>query len=137
MENRRSSRKPIRARVMLNSPHFGSIWVDSRNLSLGGMYVETGEFKLPANSTVDIAFWITGGHRQDCFNLRATVVRRIPGGAGLMFVRMETDTIRALSAALSRHDPVCWQTQPTPTAHCDAAHPSKSSMAVAAIGRWK
>jgi hypothetical protein len=112
MENRRSSRKPIRVRVMLNSPHLGSIWVDSRNLSLGGMFVETGEFKLPANSTVDISFRIKGSNEPDSFTFKAIVVRRIPGGAGLMFVQMETHTIRALSAVLSRYDPVYSQSQP-------------------------
>jgi hypothetical protein len=31
------------------------------------------------------------------------VVRRAPSGAGLMFLHMETDVIRALSSALSQY----------------------------------
>jgi hypothetical protein len=106
MDSRMSARKPLHERVTLNSPRIGSVSANTRDVSLGGMFVETGALVLPPNAAVDVSFWIAdNSSSRETFNLKAMVVRRQSNGAGLMFVQMETDVIRTLSSALSRYNP--------------------------------
>jgi hypothetical protein len=73
-----------------------------RDVSLGGTFVETGTFVLPFSSRVVVSFRPPGVKRGG-FRLDAMVVRRVSTGMGLMFLQMETEVIRALSAALSKY----------------------------------
>jgi hypothetical protein len=103
MEHRRSVRKRLRQRVTLDAPHIGSVAVKTRDLSLGGAFVETDSFVLPFNARVVVSFKLPHREPSSGFRVDAMVVRRAPTGAGLMFLRMETDVIHALSHALSQY----------------------------------
>lgn len=103
MDSRKSARKPLRQHVNLESPRIGPLVARSRDLSLGGMFVETGALVLPPNAAVAVSFSLENGGEHRAFNLLATVVRRAPEGAGLMFLQMGSDVIRSLSDVLSQY----------------------------------
>ena len=100
MEHRRSVRKRLLQSVTLSSPRIGAVPAKMRDLSLGGMFVETNTIDLPPNAPITVSFRLPHGER---FRVDAMIVRRAPAGAGFMFLRMQTDVIRSLSDALSRY----------------------------------
>jgi PilZ domain-containing protein len=104
MEHRRSSRKPLRERIGLDTSRSGAaLSAYTRDVSLGGMFVETRSLVLPPNTSVTVSFDLGNSGEVHTFHLNATVVRRAPEGLGLMFLQMEPDVIRTLSNALARH----------------------------------
>ena len=106
MEQRRSSRKLLRQPVGIEVPRNGSLSAVSRDLSLGGMFVETESRALLANASVTVSFSLPHNGRPTAFRLDAAVVRCTPNGMGLMFLQMPADVIRALSDALAeRREP--------------------------------
>lgn len=100
MEYRRSVRRRLVQAVTLASPRVGAVSANMRDVSLGGMFVETNPIDLPHNAPITVSFRLPRGEH---FHINAMVVRRAPTGAGLMFLRMETGVIRSLSDALSRY----------------------------------
>jgi len=102
MEKRRSSRRLLRREVGLESSRGGAHTAHTRDMSLGGMFVETDPQNLPPNASVTVSFTLPNG-KQNVFVLEAAVVRRAPNGLGLMFLRMAPDAIRDLSEALAAH----------------------------------
>jgi hypothetical protein len=106
MDRRSYERKHLRHAATLHAPRSGALVATMRDLSLGGMYVETGPAGLPQNSAVKVSFALPDSGSHESFTLEAVVVRRGRDGSGLMFVRMEQDVIRALSDALSRYGAV-------------------------------
>jgi hypothetical protein len=83
MENRYSTRKPIALDVELHHGHtrFGTFKV--RNISLEGMFVETGPLNLYPGDLIDASLTLresTGKHE-----IRAVVVHHTDEGIGLMF----------------------------------------------------
>jgi hypothetical protein len=103
MDRRSYERRRLHEAATLQSPRSGSLVATMRDLSLGGMYVETGPAGLSQNSTVRVSFNLPEAQGHEPLTLDAVVVRRGRDGSGLMFVRMDQDAIRALSDALSRH----------------------------------
>ncbi len=100
MEHRWSTRKPFQQAVLLDCPHFGIAIANARDLSYGGMFVDTGRLVLPPNAPVFVTFNLR--HIESCGTLRveAMVVRRAPSGTGLMFLDLADDTVRAFHAVL-------------------------------------
>jgi hypothetical protein len=96
MERRRSTRKKVKQRIVLESLRSGGALTAMRELSLGGTFVDACSVPLPRNALVAVSFHLGHSH----FDLEAMVVRRTETGAALMFLRMAPDTIRALSDAL-------------------------------------
>ena len=100
MEHRWSMRKPITNSVMLKGTPFGVIQVSARDISLGGMYVDTGKKPLHLNATVDLAFMVSGDNERQVCVVPAVVVRTTDEGAGLMFQRFAPSTFRLLGSLL-------------------------------------
>lgn len=103
MDKRRSSRTPLRQRVGVECSHTGAMSAYTRNVSLGGMFIETGSLGVPPNAPVTVSFSLQHDGVVDRFTLGAAVVRRAPEGVGLMFLEMGPEVIRALSRALARY----------------------------------
>lgn len=103
MDRRWSARKRIRQRAVLEAPQIGPITVEMRDASLGGTFVGTDSVVLPRNAPVVVEFEIPHRGQREGFRLDVMVVRRTSTGAGLMFLRMQSDVIRALSGALSQY----------------------------------
>lgn len=100
MEHRWSMRKPITNNVMLKGTPFGVIQVRAKDISLGGMYVDTGKKPLHVNATVDLAFMDTADGEQQVCVVPAVVVRTTAEGAGLMFHRFAPSTFHMLGSML-------------------------------------
>lgn len=100
MENRWSTRKPFTGSVIVESARLGRICGTLRDISLGGVLVDIANATLPLNAPVSVALNLcTGDHRGD-YRLRATVVRRSPTAAGLLFHPLDTETVRSLRATI-------------------------------------
>ena len=105
MEHRWSMRKPVAESITLKGTPLGVIEGSVRDISLGGMYVDTGKKPLPVNSTVHLAFPVPNKSEQDkreqevCM-VPAVVVRTTNEGAGLMFQRFAPSTFRLLGSLL-------------------------------------
>ena len=104
MDRRSYERRRVHESVTIQSARYGPLVTDMQDLSLGGMYLETGKDGLSQNSTVTVTFKMPEGSPHDVITLEAVVVRRSANGCGLMFVRMEHDAIGELSNALSRYN---------------------------------
>lgn len=103
MERRSYERRRVHESATLHSARSGTLVANMRDLSLGGMSLDTGPGGLSQNSAVKVTFSLPNGGPHT-FTLDAVVVRRGRDGCGLMFVRMEHGTIDALSEALWRYD---------------------------------
>lgn len=100
MEHRWSVRKPHQCRVVVDCPRVGSAPAKLRNIGIGGMFVETGGVDLPLNAAVSVAFTLGRDSYREDFRLPAMVVRRLPNGAGIMFLESEIGALRSLRHAL-------------------------------------
>lgn len=100
MEHRWSMRKPITSSVLLKGTPFGVIQVRAKDISLGGMYIDTGRKPLHVNATVDLAFMDAEESEQQVCVVPAVVVRATDEGAGLMFQRFAPSTFRLLGSLL-------------------------------------
>ncbi len=84
-EHRRSMRKPATFHVTLSYPPLGLLRSKVRDISLDGMFIETGPIALHANTPVEVMVRLQKGNTRDAYRLRALVVRVARDGAGLMF----------------------------------------------------
>jgi PilZ domain len=100
MEHRWSVRKPHRCRVVVESPRTGPVGANLCNIGIGGMFVEIDGVDLPLNAPVSVAFTLGRENYREDFRLPAMVVRRMPDGAGIMFLESDVDRLRALRGAL-------------------------------------
>jgi hypothetical protein len=104
MEHRWSVRKPQRCPVVVDTPRHGRIAAKLHDIGIGGMFIETDDIALPLNTPVNVAFTLPREPYREDFRLPAMVVRHAPTGAGVMFLDIEVDTLRALRRAL--YDPL-------------------------------
>lgn len=94
-EKRRHPRLPIALDVFLEYPPLGMVRGTTRNVSLEGMFVETGHFTVPRGATVQVALPLERG-LAGTYRFRARVVHSRPGGVGLVLHSAEIDAMRAL-----------------------------------------
>lgn len=100
MEHRWSNRRPLDGEVALSHPRYGFVRGTVRDISIGGMFVETGRIGLPVNTPVVVSFRLQSGSQSDHYRLHAMVVRTAERGAGLMYLDSSADTIRPLREML-------------------------------------
>lgn len=103
MEHRWSVRKPQRCPVLVDTPRQGRVAAKLQDIGIGGMFIETDAITLPLNTPVNVAFTLPREPYREDFRLPAMVVRHTSTGAGVMFLDIEIDTLRALRRAL--YDP--------------------------------
>jgi hypothetical protein len=122
MDRRWSARKRLQLHVTLELPRYTEpVVAELRDISLSGAYIQTHS-ALPHSLPLMVELHLPGSRVYEGFRLQAHVVRRDfysrhpysysghysypglrPRGAGLMFLGTSTDTIRALSKALSQY----------------------------------
>lgn len=98
MEHRCSSRKHYRRPVLLACSPNNRVSADTRDVGLGGMFIETQDIALSINTPISIEF---AAHNEPWrrFRLLAMVVRRTATGAGVMFLETQDDVAAALRHA--------------------------------------
>ena len=97
MEHRCSLRKAYRRPVLLAASNT-TVSVATRDVGLGGMFIETQDVALSINTPVSIEF-APGDEPWRRFRLLAMVVRRTATGAGVMFLEAHDNVIAALRRA--------------------------------------
>lgn len=100
MEHRWSARCFLGGEVTVSHPRYGILHAVLRDISLGGMFVETGRVELPVNAPVVVSFALQNGGYSSHHRLHAMVVRAADDGAALMYLDSSADTIRPLRRML-------------------------------------
>lgn len=99
-EHRWSGRAALTLDVTLYNGDAGPVRTHSRDISLGGMFIEAVPETLSLNDRVTLVFNLSGGGEISHQRLPASVVRIAPGGAGLMYHNSDPASIRELRAML-------------------------------------
>ncbi len=102
MEHRCSVRKPVGFQLLLYKHGLPIQSGVSRDLGLGGMFVETGTRSWRKNESLEIEFLGEGG--QPAMRLSALVVHHSSAGVGLMFNALSSEQRRVLRSALFHND---------------------------------
>src|SRR5688572_427822 len=100
MEYRQCIRKPIKQKILLESPHSGLSLTAVGDISLGGMFVGPCPTGLKLGSHVVVSFALPLLGKRHGFRFQATVVRMTRDGAGLMFTSVPPNTLRTFGDAL-------------------------------------
>ena len=99
-ETRRHTRLPVSLQVMLRYGPIGLLRAQARNLSLEGMFINTGQVSLPRGVTVELMFTLPDTGALHAHQLAATVVHTSGEGVGLAFVRTSVPTATAIQRFL-------------------------------------
>ena len=100
MEFRSNERKPLALHVVISYPGLGLVCGRTRDVSLGGMFVQTGQVILPRNQQVGLCFHLPISGEDLLCVADARVVHNGVHGVGLGFRHMETRTHDALREVL-------------------------------------
>jgi len=109
MEHRWSARRPVIGNVIVECPRIGLVRAALRDISLGGMFVETSAVVLPLNAPVSVVFDLPADDGNEGFCLQAMIVRHASRGAGLMFLDPGSEVIRSMRDALYGEFPMAAQ----------------------------
>src|SRR5687768_13389183 len=101
MEHRWNARKSLTGEVIIECPRIGRVRAMMRDVSVGGMFVETRSGVLPLNAPVMVGFRLPARESEGGYHLHAMIVRRAGRGAGLMFLDLGTGTAEALREELN------------------------------------
>ena len=96
MEHRWNTRTPVEVGVTVNFSQLGLIAARTRDLSLGGAYLETNSVNLGKHSVLEIVFPNRKKQNQ-MVNLPATVVRADDSGVAVQFTDFNPDGIATLT----------------------------------------
>ncbi len=99
-EQRWSSRLPQVLDVAFYRKGVAPLHVMSRDISLGGMFVETVPTEVEIDTPVIVGFTLRTGERVSHHRLPASIVRVAKDGVGLMYQRFESDTVRVMREML-------------------------------------
>jgi len=108
MEHRCGTRKPLVADVVIQNHDQPPILGQTRNISLGGMFVDTKHTKLPVKAFVKVTVFQIVNKQQESFCTPAFVIHSKESGAGLMFIDLNAEAAQPLQYLLSDNpDLVC------------------------------
>jgi hypothetical protein len=91
MEHRWNTRKNANLRLMCYLNSSDVIPAKVRNMSLSGMFIETGPVFLSRNDRVDIAFSLPNADESAVYRLTALTIHSSREGIGVMFCDMNPD----------------------------------------------
>jgi hypothetical protein len=100
MEHRWSTRRQITFEAVIHYPALGLVRSEVKNISFGGMCIETGVISLNANTPVDVTVRVRRYGTDRVFHLPAWVVWAGSDKAGLMFRPFDDTAYAALQEAL-------------------------------------
>ena len=96
MEHRWSLRKPVTFEVLVSNKCHPLIRARSRNISLEGLFIETGIVILPVGSFIEVEFSLMIGRLQEQVRMPAVVVHRTVHGCGVVFHAFNTNVFRSI-----------------------------------------
>ena len=110
MEHRCGTRTSLVAEVVIQNRDQTPILGQTRNISLGGMFVDTKHAKLPVNTFVKVTVIQVVNKQQKSFCTPALVIHNKESGTGLMFIDLNAEAVQPLHSLLSHNpDPVGFQ----------------------------
>jgi hypothetical protein len=104
MEHRYTERKPMNLSVVVACPRVGLFRGTIRNLSLGGMYVESGCVVMPLHAPVVVSFQADPDKPVQAIEAQGMVVHQRGNAFGLMFDELDpgiSQSLRELMVCLS------------------------------------
>ena len=102
MEHRCSIRVPSEIDAVVNCRKVGVVHATVRDVSLGGLFVETGPMRLRLNTPVNVIVRVAENGAARLYRLRAWVVWTGPYGAGLTLRSFDDATNVVLRMLVSR-----------------------------------
>lgn len=105
-ERRWISRKPFNTGVILNTPGIGLIQAETRDVSYGGVRLDTAPLVLSPNSKVRVTFVMREGAWVTRRAIDARVAYTNGRGCGLVFEEFHRDTFRFLHGLMHRETEV-------------------------------
>jgi hypothetical protein len=100
MEQRWSLRKPVTIEVQVSHKCHPVIRGRSMNISLEGMYIQTGIVILPIGSFIDVEFALMTGEGWEQIRMPAVVVHRTGNGCGIVFHAFNRNVFRSIERML-------------------------------------
>ena len=100
MEHRFNLRKPIRLDVLISHQGLGLVSAQSLNVSMGGMFIDTGRVRLPSNAVIKLSFTFEPECNNNVYDISAIVVHSSDHGVGVMFDRLNDHCSSALYTRL-------------------------------------
>ena len=100
MDFRLHVRKPLALDAVVSYPQLGLFSVRTRNVSIGGMLIETEGMFLPRGEDVYVCFRVYNVDDDRLCTTPARVVHTSFSGTGLKFRGLDLDSREALSALL-------------------------------------
>ena len=91
-------------RVVLGYPKLGMLSGNTRDLSLGGLFVDTGRVTVPRDQMVRVYLHLPGPGTEHFCVADARVVHGRSGGVGLAFQQLDHQTRSALSELMAVPD---------------------------------
>ncbi|MCP3662210.1 MAG: PilZ domain-containing protein [Gammaproteobacteria bacterium] len=100
MEQRIAVRRPIAIDVVLSYGGLGLVSCRTRNISLGGMFVEAGRISLPMFARVKASVLLEAAGIDDSFQAEARILHVREHGMGLQFDQLSPAFHQALHQLL-------------------------------------
>jgi hypothetical protein len=107
MEQRWSLRKPVMFEVRVTHKCHPLVQGRSKNISLEGLFIETGIVILPVGSFVEVEFALMTGKVWEQIRMPASVVHRTGSGCGIVFHDFNTKVFRSIEYLLYTHNNRC------------------------------
>jgi hypothetical protein len=104
MEQRWSLRKPVTFEVKVVYKCHPVVLGRSRNISLEGLFIDTGIMILPVGSCIEVEFGLVAGTQWEEVHMPAVVVHRNRDGCGIAFQTFNGKVFRVIEQLLYTHD---------------------------------
>jgi hypothetical protein len=99
-EKRRHRRRSIQLDVELVYPEGGSSRVRTRDLSVGGLFVEAIGNQPPKVGTLLTVIFLSAPHQSGTYSLKARVQRLTDNGIAMTFIEFGLDDLRFIETIL-------------------------------------
>jgi hypothetical protein len=104
MEHRWSIRKPVSFEVQVSHKCHPVVRGRATNMSMEGLFIETGIVILPVGSYIEVEFALMTGEEGERIRMPAVVVHRTGNGCGIVFHAFNTKVFRSIECLLYTHN---------------------------------
>ena len=105
MDSRSSIRRRLELQVVLSYPKLGMVSGRTRDLSRGGMFVDTGRVTVPRDEMLRVYLHLPGPDAEHFCVAEARVVHSRGGGVGLAFQQLDDATRNTLAELMATREP--------------------------------
>lgn len=106
MEHRASPRKTISQYVLVYQNNLPVLRGTARNISLEGLFLETGPVIFKKDTLLEVEFHLGTGAMRKHYRVPVVVRRKTKTGLGMVFKNIETESVRRIQEFLYRDEQV-------------------------------